>query len=49
MDRSPTPVLEASIGVALYEPGGFIDETFDQADRNMYEAKRAARAVRTRP
>ncbi|MEY2421377.1 MAG: diguanylate cyclase [Acidimicrobiaceae bacterium] len=38
----------ASIGVALYEPGGFIDETFDQADRNMYEAKRAARAVRTR-
>ena len=37
---------DASIGVALYQPGGFIDETFDQADRNMYEAKRAGRASR---
>jgi diguanylate cyclase (GGDEF)-like protein len=37
---------DASIGVALYQPGGFIDETFDEADRNMYEAKRAARASR---
>lgn len=36
----------ASIGVALYQPGGFIDETFDEADRNMYKAKRAARASR---
>jgi diguanylate cyclase (GGDEF)-like protein len=40
---------EASIGVAVYEPGGFIEAAFDQADHNMYEAKRATRAARRAP
>ena len=36
----------ASVGVAVYEPGGFIDDAFDRADRNMYEAKRERQSSR---
>ena len=37
--------IAASIGGALYRPGGRIDATFELADAEMYGAKRAKRAL----
>jgi diguanylate cyclase (GGDEF)-like protein len=36
--------VDASVGVALVEPGGSFAESFERADREMYEAKRRGKA-----